>query len=315
MINSGGGIEIAHYNPALQAQIAQLAWYDTVGALLSRRRPIFPRKWIQELMDWRLSSGWTLLALNGCPDEFFLTMYDIADAASRKVGAVEAHKLELRVWAVVLHDQQLENNELATLSHCWRLGLLLYCTRVFWLMENVVASEHYRQAMVSPASPQDTRFHRSIATNTSRNAPKPAHDTLSPLYELSHEAFCKSLAERILWLVQDLPEESNAQKQCLIPLSLAAAELGSYPEQLPLRIMAENYCRRWQSLSGLRVFDDTLSLLRTAWATMAIADDPRHVWWATALHASTDVGIRLSYSDHNGNAVQALGLEKEWLFG
>ncbi|OQU96235.1 Fungal specific transcription factor domain-containing protein [Cladophialophora immunda] len=297
VIQAGGGIEIAQYNPPLQTQIAQLAWYDTTSALISRRNPIFPRKWIEELMAWRSISGWNLLALNGCPDDLFLQVYDMAEAASRNVQGSEAAALERNLWTVVLDPR---DGGIAALFDCWRLGLLLYCTRVF----GVNAS--------SPA--EDTQQGQSAGSSFGLGLPLGGRPAVEPSQLPSTSIMrCRFLAEEILWLVMDIPPESNLQKQCLIPLIFAACELDDDPEQLPFRIMAENYCRRWRRLSGLRLFDDALGLMQATWTLMEVTGDP-NVWWGNVFTASQPAQSNLQLQEA-GSAMDELDLGKEWMFG
>ncbi|OAL25909.1 hypothetical protein AYO22_04536 [Fonsecaea multimorphosa] len=297
VIQAGGGIEIAQYNPPLQTQIAQLAWYDTTSALISRRNPIFPRKWIEELMAWRSISSWNLLALNGCPDDLFLQIYDIAEAASRNVKGSEAAALERNLWSVVLDPR---DGGIAALFDCWRLGLLLYCTRVFGV--NVW----------SPA--EDTQERQSAGSSFRLSLPVGGRPAVEPSQLPSTSIMrCRFLAEEILWLVRDIPPESNLQKQCLIPLMFAACELDADPEQLPFRIMAENYCRRWRKLSGLPLFDHALSLMQATWTLMEDTGDP-HVWWGNVFSASRPAHSNLQMQEAH-NAVDELDRGREWMFG
>jgi hypothetical protein len=302
VIQAGGGIEIAEYNPPLQTQIAQLAWYDTTSALISRRNPIFPRKWIEELMAWRSVSGWNLLALNGCPDDLFLQIYDIAEAASRNVKGSEAAALEQNLWSVVLDPR---DGGTAALFDCWRLGLLLYCTRVFGV--NVWnPAEDTRECQSQSAAGSSFRL----------GSPEGGRPAIEPSQLPSTSLMrCRFLAEEILWLVRGIPPGSNLQKQCLIPLIFAACELDAEPEQFPFRIMAEDYCRRWRKLSGLRLFDDALSLIQATWTLMEVTGDP-HVWWGNVFGASQPTQSNLRLHEAGSSAVvDELDLGREWMFG
>ncbi len=96
-----------------------LAWYDVTSSLVSRRGPIFPRRFIQSLMTWRFeAASWSLLALNGFPDEHFLDLYDIAQAASRDADEDEIVQLERRLLStsVPLLDATSWSEEIASLQ-------------------------------------------------------------------------------------------------------------------------------------------------------------------------------------------------------
>lgn len=250
-------------------------------------------------MAWRSVSGWNLLALNGCPDDLFLQIYDIAEAASRNVEGSEAAALEQNLWSVVLDPR---DGGIAALFDCWRLGLLLYCTRVFGV--NVW----------SPA--EETEELQSAATGFSfrPGSPVGGRPAVEPSQLPSTSIMrCKFLAEEILWLVRDIPPDSNLQKQCLIPLIFAACELDADPEQFPFRIMAEDYCHRWRKLSGLRLFDDALGLIQATWTLMEVTGDP-DVWWGNVFSASQPAQSNRQLQEA-GSAVDELDLGREWMFG
>ena len=129
-----GGIALAEQNSTLRSQVAMLAWYDMTAALLSRRGPVFPRRYTEALMEWRLTTEWSLLSLNGCPDSLFLELYDIAQAAANMNSFTpeQAASLEMRVWNAGPDPAEPSSNQhVAGLIDCWRLTLLLYCSRVF----------------------------------------------------------------------------------------------------------------------------------------------------------------------------------------
>ncbi|KAF2102544.1 hypothetical protein NA57DRAFT_52112 [Rhizodiscina lignyota] len=134
ILESSGGIKLAEYNTQLRSQIAQLIWYDTTAALLSRKGPVFPRTYSEALMSWQVDTEWSLLSLNGYPDIAFLDMYDIAVAASCTSPLPDGHvtRLEMGLWLARFDSvHQNQDKNITALTDCWRLGMLLYCTRVF----------------------------------------------------------------------------------------------------------------------------------------------------------------------------------------
>lgn len=133
MIEAAGGIQLADQAVHIKAQIAQLVWYDTIISLLSRKTPLYPRKYAERVILWENEAQWSLLALNGFPDSAFLNMYDIAEAASHASDLSDGYVtgLEMKLWLARFDTEQGENDkEISALTDCWRLGLLLYCTRV-----------------------------------------------------------------------------------------------------------------------------------------------------------------------------------------
>jgi hypothetical protein len=134
MIETAGGIQRGSNDSYLRAQIAQVVWYDAIIALLSRNEPVFPRQYAESVLSWKIESQWSFLALNGFPDAAFLDMYDVAQAAPQASSLSEGHisGLEMRLWLAPFETEQGNTDkEIAALTDCWRLGLLLYCTRVF----------------------------------------------------------------------------------------------------------------------------------------------------------------------------------------
>ena len=134
MIEAAGGIQLGNSYMHLRAQIAQLVWYDTITALLSRRGTVFPRQYIEYVVSWKSESQWSILALNGFPDSAFLDMYDIAEAAAHAGSLSDGYAtgLEMKLWLACFETEQgATDKEFSALTDCWRLGLLLYCTRVF----------------------------------------------------------------------------------------------------------------------------------------------------------------------------------------
>jgi hypothetical protein len=134
MIEAAGGIQVGERGTRIRAQIAQLVWYDTVAALLSRAGPIFPRDYVEGVLSWKDDSQWSFLALNGFPDTAFLNMYNIAEAAANasSLSPGDVAGLEMKCWISRFETEQgATDKEFSALADCWRLGLLLYCTRVF----------------------------------------------------------------------------------------------------------------------------------------------------------------------------------------
>jgi hypothetical protein len=239
MIEASGGIEIGGGDMHTRAQIAQLVWYDTIIALLSRRGTVFPREYVEYVVSWKTESQWSLFALNGFPDSAFLDMYDIVNAAvcASLLSDEEVSGIEMKLWLAHFEIEQGTNDtEISALTECWRLGLLLYYTRVFQRGESV-----------------------------------------------KRKAFL--LAEEIMWLVYELPPNSDKQKQALLPLFLAACEMESFR----FRRIALDFCERWKQRSGLWLNQTAIDLLQTVWA--AIDENPeKDIWWGDLVSPLQDCG-------------------------
>ncbi|RVX73165.1 hypothetical protein B0A52_02292 [Exophiala mesophila] len=267
ILQSKGGIAIADNDIGLQSQIAMLVWYDVSSALLSRREPVFPRSYTKRLMKWRLTSGWTMLALNGFPDDLLLVIYDLAWAASHPVDVEEVLKLERSLWTVQFETQ---DEDLARLFDCWRLSLLLYCGRVFDIQQTNLSHDPLHTFPV----------HRRLYHSDCSTPSSPAKCATPPKHLLGVEERSKFLAEEIFWLLRDITSTSSIQKQCLIPVTLAACEMDSDPERFPFRIMAEEYCRRWNRQSGHGVFTTALGLIEDVWRLIDRGFAVQDLWLA-----------------------------------
>lgn len=240
ILESNGGIRLAESRPNLRSQIAMLIWYDINAALISRCGPIFPRRYLETLMLWQSESEWSILALNGLPDGMFLDMYGLAVAAAHPetVTPETIAEFETRIVTAEISDQG--NRQLALMSQVWKLGLLLYCRRVF-----------LRHG--SPVVPTDTTLPPmdaavGIAVDLSTRSASSPHD----------------LSLQILRMVTDLPPDSNFQKQCLLPIILAAGEMTTLDWQY--RTVAVQYCERWKRKTGIWIFDSGLEFMSAIWA-------------------------------------------------
>ncbi|KAK8196008.1 hypothetical protein M8818_007159 [Zalaria obscura] len=131
MLEACGGTATAALNDGLRSQVTQLLWYDTATALFALRKPVFPRRYVEMLGQTQSRSSWSLLSLNGCPDSLFLPFYDAVSAAAQSEPILpgDAAALEMRLWTAEADAGGDEH--LARLIDCFRLALLLYCSRVF----------------------------------------------------------------------------------------------------------------------------------------------------------------------------------------
>lgn len=288
LIEAEGGIAMANENAALQGQIAMLAWYDVTSSLFSRRAPIFPRHYTEALMSWRTASGWSLLALNGFPDDLFLDFYDLVSAASRGVDEEEMSDLEKRVWAVRLDSS---NPQINCLLRCWRLTLLLYCARA---LQRGPSTLHRIDSLSA-----DDLFDRSRT-----------FDAFSVV-----EARCNSLAQEILYVACEIPPNSPCQKQCLVPVTLAACEIRSDHQQNHFRVMAEEYCHRWSEQSRLPAFNTALDLMKTAWHLTDGGHRADGEWWGDTMRMAMGSETLPALFHRCSDDVDGVDRGKDWLLG
>ncbi|ETI24556.1 hypothetical protein G647_03925 [Cladophialophora carrionii CBS 160.54] len=241
ILESHGGIRLAESRPNLRVQIAMLIWYDVNAALISRRGPVFPRTYLDALMAWQADDEWSILALNGLPDGMFLDMYDVAVAASQ-LDTIDSCTVEsLRAKFLKAQIKEGAGKCQVLMSQVWRLGLLLYCTRVF---SRASTPSSVVLQVIKDEEDFDTGLDLDIPADTQLEA--------------------HALATQILDLVSTIPPDSNFQKQCLMPIILAGCEMSATDSAH--RKIAVEYSERWKQKTGIWIFDSGLEFLRTVWA-------------------------------------------------
>lgn len=249
VLESSGGIRIAESRQNLRSQIAMLLWYDVTAAMLSRCSPIFPRRYLESLMLWQCETEWSILGLNGLPDGMFLDMYDLAIAAAHPdtISTEVLTAFEARILGAVPGDQ--ENRLLHAMSRVWKLGLLLYCQRVLvpFVLDDLELPTTQSTTIDAESSP-------SAAAVMALDGGERGESQQNP----------RRLAIEILGIVAELPPDSNFQKQCLLPIILAAVEVPSC--YLPYRKIAIDYCVRWKERTGIWIFDSALEFMSGVWS-------------------------------------------------
>ncbi|KIX09738.1 uncharacterized protein Z518_00819 [Rhinocladiella mackenziei CBS 650.93] len=280
ILESNGGIRLAESRPNLRSQIAMLIWYDVTAALISRCGPTFPRRYLEALMMWQSENEWSILALNGLPDGMFLDMYDMAMAAADResVSPDTVAVLEAKILNAEIDGQG--NQHLVQMSQVWKLGLLLYCSRVFSRFQTF-------------SSPEDCPIFQEM-TDSSLDA------DLSPSSRLDPHA----LSLRILSIVADLPSHSNFQKQCLLPIILAACEMSA--AEWEYRKIAVEYSERWKQKTGIWIFDSGLEFMRGVWAKNDAVGDAQE----EGANEEAREGITVPWTE-----IYPSGIEYGFLFG
>lgn len=86
------------------------------------------------------------------------------------------------------------------------------------------------------------------------------------------------LARVILDHARSIRRSSHTQKQLLLPVFLAAAEMQSQD----YRDFVRDYCKWWVKACGFMMFADVSSYLEDIWKEIDNPNVP-HVWWATII--------------------------------
>ena len=111
-------------------------------------------------------------------------------------------------------------------------------------------------------------------------------------------AKCHAVATYILTNIAMLPRDSFYQKQCLLPITLAASEMSTTQEDLRLRKAAQDYYRWWKDKSGMWIFDSGMDFVTTVWRQN------------DAVNENSIDGLRISWTD-----IFAPDVESGFLFG
>lgn len=267
ILESHGGITLAKDRPNLRSQVAQLLWYDSTAAMLSRCGPVFPKSYLDQLMAWQSEDEWSILALNGLPDHMFSNMHDLATAATHPdtLTAAEVFDFQFRIASTLI--QTHGNEYFHAMCESWKLGLLLYISRIF----PMAATQNLHEQL----APNDLKY--GSLSNL----------TIDPsVWGNPHE-----LAVRILNHVQSLPPHSALQKQCLMPLMLAGCEVR--PDEPELRQVVIDYGERWKQKTGFWLWNSGSEFLGSIWAIneQGFATGQPSVSWTDVFPPSPDYGF------------------------
>ena len=308
-IIEGIGIEVVcQRSSRTRAQIAMLVWWDVTIALISRRAPRFPARYLETLLHYSSEDGWSWVSLNGCPVELVMFMARLARLAAIYEKTIDMEwtsfdhtpvrqiMREIPQWknpddlakeADILlppppypaaegphHESgpgsgnDEEPDAQLNRLHCteaWRKATLLFAYRVF--------------------------FRRNQTTSTGDDAGDGGGSSSSSTHEdsLQHRRRRQItiLSRQILDHVRCIPSTAIVQKQTLLPVFLAAAEITvSTSDFEATRDFVRNYCRHWSATARYGMFTTVGILLERVWADA----DPAVGTTATESLAGSGVG-------------------------
>lgn len=259
-ILAGIGISVAcQRNSRTRAQIAMLIWWDTTLAFISRKDLVFPLHYLQTLMQHGSEEGWTYFQLNGCPAELlmFMAQFSKLAAAYAKAEPLGCFN-DLPVRLLVGEVENWKNPEDGTVSDIGQTDIDPNCRR-----NRFHCIEAWRHAIVLYA-------HRVFRKKQS------AQDVRS----ITH------LARVILDHVRCIPDTETVQKQTLLPVFLAAVEVGDGIT----RSWVRSYCDRWTVTARYDMFGTTAALLDLVWADW-LPETRDIYWWGSKIgHTSEEPG-------------------------
>lgn len=270
ILDSIGISKACQRNSRTRAQIAMLIWWDTTLSFISRKDLVFPLHYLQTLMQSGTEDGWTYFQLNGCPADLLMFMARFAKLASIYVKAEPFGCFnDTPVQQLVNEVQNWENPEDGTASD---VGLMdvdpnsrrdrFHCIEA-WRHAILI---YARRVFTKKQSPQELR---------------------SITY----------LARVILDHVRCIPDTKIVQKQTLLPVFLAAAEV----EDPTTRSWVRSYCDHWTRTARYDMFGTTAELLELIWADWL--PQTRDVYWW---------GCKIG---HNSNEAASQSLVTEILLG
>ena len=225
-------------------------------------------------MRYEEEDSWTFFTLNGCPAELVMFMARLAKLASmyEKVLTIE--------WAS-FNTSPVE--EIVSQVQSWKNSKDATADSIAWTDD---APESRRNAYHCIEA-----WRHAILLYAYRVFYRPP--TTAGLRSITH------LSRVVLDHVRCIPDTAIVQKQTLLPLFLAASEVGDEAT----RSFVRQYCDHWSSTARYSMFGTVATLLDRIWADWDVST--RHVyWWGTKVD---------NYSQKSANRDE--GLISELLLG
>ena len=206
--------------------------------------------------DRNQRDGWTFFALNGCPAELAMPMRRLARLASiyEKASAMEWTTFNTApVEIIVNYVSAWENPEDITAEEAAYIEEDLDERR-----NRFHCIEAWRYAIMLYA--------RRVFAET---------QDASGLRSISH------LCREILDHVRSIPQSAIVQKQVLLPIFLAGAEIHNET----VRDFVREYCTYWSTTSGHFMFSTVGTLLERIWCESDVSSRSSF-WWGTKVSST-----------------------------
>jgi Fungal specific transcription factor domain len=230
--------------------------WDITIALISRREPLLPETYLQTIggYDRDQKDGWTFFILNGCPAELAMAMRRLARLASiyEKASSMEWTTFNTTPVDIITKEvTQWRNHEDVTVDEAAYLEddmdgrrNRFHCTEAWRCAILLYARRVFVQR-------QDASGLRSI----------------------------NYLTREILDHIRCIPKTATVQKQVLLPVFLAGAEVGDEP----VRDFVRDYCSYWSAKSGYLMFNTVATLLETIWTEWDVSIRDSY-WWGVKVN-------------------------------
>lgn len=219
-------------------------------ALISRKTPILPVDYLQHLMTYNDDEEWTFFTLNGCPAELVMLMARLSSLASTYEMVLTMEWTTFNTLPIEQIMEQLQN----------------------WTNPKDATANTIAETTDEPDSRRNA-FHcieawrHAILLYAHRVFYRP--QSVQGLRSVSH------LARVVLDHIRCIPDTAIVQKQTLLPVFLAAAEIGHDDERT--RGFVRQYCSHWTLTARYSMFETVGSLLERIWADWN--PSTRQVYW------------------------------------
>ncbi|KAF4614307.1 hypothetical protein G7Y89_g15431 [Cudoniella acicularis] len=254
IIEAAGGPQILIPRmPKLRSQLAMFIWYDTTIAMISRESPTLPITYLQGIILHGRADGWDYFNLVGCREEFIIAMCKLAKLAMQYERAQGMEYLLFDTTGV---------DEVEEVLRQWPTKAPRYDSN---LAEEVLETERDRYHC-------EEAWRNAVLLYIERvfrwKREEPVQGTVRYLSRLvlDHARSIRQVANHPI------------QKQVLLPVFLAAAEMRSHE----YREFARSYCEWWNRSCGWKMFKDVYSYLQEIWDE-GDSSNGTEVWWATII--------------------------------
>lgn len=225
--------------------------YDATIALLAREELVLPLSYLESILRHGHSDGWSYIELTGCLEEFVVIMAKISSLAQQHETAKKKESLYFDIGAVDEVERTLRNVP----------APYPYFNADFddetldLLRDRYHCTEAWRNALLIYI---ERVFRWDIGEPVPSNA--------------------KYLARSIMDHARCIRRENNFQKQILLPLFLAGAEIRREED----RDFVRDYCSWWTRLCGSKMFIDASSFCEEIWQKTD-TEDSQGVWWGSII--------------------------------
>lgn len=233
--------------------------------MISRTRPLLPLSYLETLMEYNDDDEWTFFELNGCPIELVMAMARLATLATTYEAV---HGMEWVTFDTFPVDQITQHVQ-------------------YWANDKDTTADSIAQEAIANDDDPETRrnaFHcieawrHAILLYAYRVFHRP--QTPAGLRAITH------LSRVVLDHVRCIPDTAIVQKQTLLPVFLAAAEVGDGPTREFVRC----YCAHWSATARYSMFGTVATLLERIWADWMVSTR-EHYWWGSKVgNANQDRG-------------------------